>query len=1092
MISQVPEKNMHLVRWLLAIGWLTLIFSLFYDPISIHLTDPANTWSPFHLHPEQYLDPESCVKVRTTCLPEKAYGMGGRIFWAMVLPIGILILLVLGHETWRRICPLYFFSQIPRALKIQRKKPDPDTQKPESVGIEKESWLGRNYLYLQYGLFYLGLNIRILFVNGDRTAMAIFLLFTIFSAIAVGYLFKGRSWCQYFCPMAPVQIVYTGPRGLLGTKSHLQPQDTITQSMCREVDGQTGKDKKACVACQSPCFDIDSERSYWDGINKPDQKMVFYGYFGLMFGFYFFYFVYSGNWEYYYSGAWTHEETQLRTLFNPGFYIAGHALPIPKIIAAPITIAVCAVIGYWVCLLFENLYRRFLKGRNINLSPEQIQHHCFMVCTFLSFNVFFMFGGRPNISLLPDWTILVINGFVVGLSSLWLYRNITTSKDSYSRESLAGKLRNQLNKIAVDWDKFLEGRSLQQLQPNEVYVLAKVLPGVKQDDKLRIYKGVLQESLEEGNIKSADSLDVLMDVRKSLDVTDEEHFAVLSELDVETPSLLDPQKQRSRENQLRVEGYKRSLEFLILESVETGTPAQEVVERKQRQIQALRQEYAITTDEQDQVLSEILNQDGPLLRNAENLLSQLQQLSIRHQALSNLSPNPTAAVYILLRQSVQEKQRLITSQLLSILEILGETPEAIEIANYTGLYAANLMGEILKSQNQQAKWQQRLTPRIITTLRQGLEQITQPASGMITKLSTGSPTRLNTNLLTKATTIAASTQSPQGVNLPPEAIIDELMKMQLDIDPLVQAASLYALKEIKPELAFQQAKQFLDNTSVKDELLKETAERIIGQGQAIRTSTVLPTFIAKVKTREGVERKDLQKPVIKVGRDPQNDIVISDNRVSRQHAIFYLSESGVKVKDLGSSNGLRIGKEFLKDQEMQLNQGDTVRFSTGDDVVIFVQWQNKVQQGDTIAESLSTFDKLLYLYKSNFFMGLKSNSLVEIARNSKERLYRPEEIITRIGDPANQLLILIDGTAKVIQAITNKPQSSQPMLPGASIGELELLTRTTHSTTVAAASSRTRVLSISAQDFEAAIFANPQLARNLMGTVGSRLMNAGV
>jgi hypothetical protein len=1091
MISQVPEKNMHLVRWLIAIGWLTLIFSLFYDPISIHLTDPVNTWSPFHLHPERYLDPESCIKVRTTCLPEQPYGMGGRIFWAMVLPIGILILLVLGHETWRRICPLYFFSQIPRALKIQRKKPDPETQKPEAVGVEKESWLGRNYLYLQYALFYLGLNIRILFVNGDRTAMAIFLLFTIFSAIAVGYLFKGRSWCQYFCPMAPVQIVYTGPRGLVGSKSHLQSQGSITQSMCREVDTQSGKEKNACVACQSPCFDIDSERSYWDGINKPDQKMVFYGYFGLMFGFYLFYYLYSGNWEYYYSGAWTHEENQLRTLFNPGFYIAGHALPIPKIIASPITIAVCAIAGYWVCLLLENIYRAFLKARKINLSAEQIQHHCFMVSTFISFNVFFMFGGRPNISLLPDWTVLVINGFVVSLSSLWLYRNITTSKDGYSRESLAGKLRNQLNKIAVDWGKLLEGRSLQQLQPNEVYVLAKVLPGVKQDDKIRIYKGVLQESLEEGNIKSADSLDVLMDVRKSLDISDEEHFGILSELDVETPSLLDPQKQRSRENQLRIEGYKRSLEFLIQELIETGTPPQEALERKQKQIQALRQEYTITADEQELVLSEMLNRDGPLINNAGNLLLQLQQLSVRCQALNNLAPNAKAPVYTLLRQSVQEKQRLITSQLLSILEMLGETPEAIEIADYTGLYAAPLIREILKSQNQKARWEQRLTPRIITALRQGLEQMTQPASGMITKLGTGSPTRLNTSLLTKIPNVGASTQSPTAGNLHPEAIVDELMKMQLDIDPLVQAASLYALNEVKPELAFQQAKQFLDNSSVKDELLRETAERILGQGKVVKTSTVLPTLTAQVKTKEGVERKVLQKPVIKVGRDPQNDIVISDNRVSRQHAIFYINESGVKVKDLGSSNGLRIGNEFIKDQEAQLKQGDIVRFSTGDDVVIVVQWQNQVQQGDTIAESLGTFDKLLYLYKSNLFMGLKSNSLVEIARNSQEKFYRPEEIITRIGEPASQLLILIDGTAKVIQAITNKPQSSQPILPGASIGELEILTRTTHATTVAA-SSRTRVLVIKAQDFEATISANPQLSRNLLGTVGSRLMNAGV
>ncbi len=34
----------------------------------------------------------------------------------MVVPSAIFVVLVFGHEFWRRICPLYFFSQLPRAL----------------------------------------------------------------------------------------------------------------------------------------------------------------------------------------------------------------------------------------------------------------------------------------------------------------------------------------------------------------------------------------------------------------------------------------------------------------------------------------------------------------------------------------------------------------------------------------------------------------------------------------------------------------------------------------------------------------------------------------------------------------------------------------------------------------------------------------------------------------------------------------------------------------------------------------------------------------------------------------------------------------
>jgi len=264
MLSKIPEKQMHYIRWLLAIGWLVLIFSLFYDPISLALTDPNNVNSPFRL------DPDKCVKVQGKCLPQEPYAMGARIFWAVIVPPAILILLVFGHEFWRRICPLSFLSQIPRALKLQRKRKvvDPQTGRVryELVVVGENSWLGRNHLYVQFGLFFLGLTARILFVNSDRTALGVFLIFTILSAIVVGYLYAGKSWCNYFCPMAPVQMVYTGPRGLLGSKAHQGQKQSITQSMCRTVDS-TGAEKSACVSCKSSCTGLILMRNGLTGKN---------------------------------------------------------------------------------------------------------------------------------------------------------------------------------------------------------------------------------------------------------------------------------------------------------------------------------------------------------------------------------------------------------------------------------------------------------------------------------------------------------------------------------------------------------------------------------------------------------------------------------------------------------------------------------------------------------------------------------------------------------------------------------------------------------------------------------------------------------
>jgi hypothetical protein len=1084
MISQVEEKKMHLVRWLLAIGWLTLIFSLLYDPISFSFTDPSNTISPFHLHPEKYLDPSSCVKVQGVCVPQQPYGMGGRIFWAMVLPIGILVLLVFGHEFWRRICPLYFFSQIPRALGIQRKRkvvnPDTGNARYELAGIEKESWLGRNYLYLQLGLFYLGLNIRILFVNGDRTAMAIFLLFTIASAIGIGFLYKGRSWCQYFCPMAPVQMFYTGPRGLLGTDAHDKPPQSITQSTCRTVDS-SGQEKSACVSCQSPCIDIDAERSYWEGITKPDQKILFYSYFGLMFGFYWFYFLYAGNWDYYYSGTWTHEEGQLRTLFNPGFYFFNQAIPIPKVITAPLTLAVFAIGSYFISLGLEKAYRAYLHSKNKHLNEEQILHVMFVLSVFVSFNVFFMFGGRPNISLLPGWAILGLNGIIVILSSLWLYRSLTRSRERYSRESLASNLRRQLNKLAVDWSKLLDGRSLQDLVPDEVYVLAKVLPDFKRADRVQVYKGVLREALEEGKVNSAESLEVLKDMRKELNVTDEEHYAVLAELGVEDYTLLEPQKQRTRETQLRIEGYRRASESLIQQLLESGTPLLDAIARRQKEIMALRQEYAITTDEHEQVFAEMFNQDGPLLQKAKVLLTQLQDLAVHGQILSNSVPNPHAPVYVLLRQAVQEKKKLITIQLLRILELLGDSSEAFNIGRSIGVLAANVTEEMLH--DEQSRWQNRLSPRVISSLRQQ-DQLTEPVPtsaqfGVTNNYSeqqtqsysfNSSPTHLDGN----------GTHSTQAIN-------DVLLALLQDVDPLVQSACLYGLHQSNPSVAFEKARLLLDAKQNNDLLVQETAQIILGQSHQGNGSGTVPTLVAQIRTTGRTEKKTFQQSTIQVGRGQENDIVIPDKRVSRQHAIFYLDEKGVSVKDLGSSNGLRIGKETIHDQQKQLKSGDFVRFSGGDDLVIHVQWEMRSLPHNTMTESVGTLEKLLWLYDSTFFKNIKANALIELARNSEVRIYQPQQEICKEGRAALELIVLIDGEAKVLSSNTGKGIT---ISSGQTIGELEVLTHSQYSTTVVAGEAKIRTLAIKAKDFEAVLSLDPLLTTNVLKTVSVRLQQS--
>ncbi len=520
MLTQVSERKMHLVRWIIVLGWLLLILSLFYDPITENWTNPNNFFSPLR-------DSLRCVLVQGQCLPENPYPVGARVFWGMVIPSAIAILLVFGHETWRRICPLYFLSQIPRALGF----------KP-LLNIEENTWLVKNHFYLQFALLFAGLNSRILFFNSERLVLGIFLLSIILSAITVVFVYGGRSWCHYVCPFAIVQIVFTGPKGLLGSSASSAVPGTITQSMCRTVDKKTREDISACIGCKSACFDIDAEKSYWQDLRSPGRKLVQYGYLGLVISYFVYYRLYAGNFDYYFSGAWAHEENQLATLWKPGFYLFGQAINIPKIVAVPLTFLIGVTITYWICRKLEKFFTTYLKSKQPQISYQQVLHRFFSLCTFFAFNSFFIYGGRPEIIRLPMIIQLLFNAVVVLVSAFWLISAWNHSEEKYNKDSLAHSFRRQIEKLPVDISSLINQRSLNDLTSDELFLLASVIPKIRDKERWQIYKSIFEDGLLKNNFNLENSFHHLMEMRLHLGLNNEAHYSILSQIAEENPELL--------------------------------------------------------------------------------------------------------------------------------------------------------------------------------------------------------------------------------------------------------------------------------------------------------------------------------------------------------------------------------------------------------------------------------------------------------------------------------------------------------------------------------------------------------------------------
>ena len=87
--QSLAERQARVVRWCLPIGWGLLILSLLIPALQL----------PEALAPQ--CDPEAAARV----LHREP---GNRLFWGVVVPSSVLMLVVLSHELWRRICPLAF------------------------------------------------------------------------------------------------------------------------------------------------------------------------------------------------------------------------------------------------------------------------------------------------------------------------------------------------------------------------------------------------------------------------------------------------------------------------------------------------------------------------------------------------------------------------------------------------------------------------------------------------------------------------------------------------------------------------------------------------------------------------------------------------------------------------------------------------------------------------------------------------------------------------------------------------------------------------------------------------------------------------
>jgi hypothetical protein len=545
LFSRLPEQQLRLVRWGLLIGWLLLIASLLVPVIALPdaLVPPCSA----------LLDPD-CHLHRQP---------GNRLFWGTVVPVGVLLIGVISHELWRRICPLAFVSQLARSLGWQRSRPG-RKGRPEVLQVEAESWLGRHHLALQWSLLIAGLCLRLLWVNGSPLGLAILLLFTLAAALLVGWAWGGKAWCQYVCPMGPVQTVLTGLRGPLGSPAHVGTSSRVTQSMCRTIAAD-GREQSACVACQAPCIDIDAERSFWQTLRgKRSLHWIWASYPGLTLAFFLLMEQVGAGTDlgghplgYLRSGAWAFD-AGLPERIGQSLW---PDLAVPRLLEIPLLLSAAAVLSAVLFGGLERLLQQLYTRQGLGEPQERAALRTRLLASFTAINLFFWFVDPFQGTLGPIGGQL-LRSLVLVASAIGLFRSWGRDQATYRRESASESLRRQLRDLP-GLEAALDGRALEALTPQEVFTLVKAMPAMGRQQGRRVYGHVMAEMLRTGRLARASALLELQELRQTLQLDASDHHDVVRTLASEQPELLERDHLQRQADDLRREAAHEAIDELL-------------------------------------------------------------------------------------------------------------------------------------------------------------------------------------------------------------------------------------------------------------------------------------------------------------------------------------------------------------------------------------------------------------------------------------------------------------------------------------------------------------------------------------------------
>lgn len=624
MFAQVRESKIRIVRFVLLAGWSFLLLMCVVDIGQFQITDPTSAYAidGFVGKP---------IELRGEVFAPIAYNPATRFFWGVAIPLVVLILIFLGHDIWRRICPLSAVSQIPRRLGFQIKIGRGKRRK--IAMMDPNGFWANNAIMIQFGLFCAAIILRLTFLSAHPILLFFFTVFVFVIAFCVGLIFGGKTWCHYFCPMNVVQLAISGPRALNADRP--MPAG-ISQSMCRK-GGNDGADVSICVGCNTPCPDVDVERNYWDRVTSVQRRLAIYGYLGVVFGF--IHSIYAATGDLSYGAAVWYDSDWLAMGFAPfGDYIA-----VPRWLGNIVLVVTWVVLAWCMGILTEGAFRKLYSGKFTETqSIEMSCHHTVMIFSFVALLSLIYFVALPGMGWLPDTIVWGVGVATTAVLSMWVYRSWFRDSGRYHRESLAHSLRNQLKRLKNNWDVYLNGRTLEQLSTDEIHLVSDLTSTLESSSRLSFYESFLNDAISQGTADTIEGRRVFENLRKSCGISLDEHRLIVDrlkgEFEIDDTLLISAN--------LRLNAFKAQLERLLFNEISAGKNLENALESNLEKIESLRQNLSLTSEEEERVLMEMGSTTGTIARILEDLIHQISNISQFYDVLGTSYSELCLAEYL--------------------------------------------------------------------------------------------------------------------------------------------------------------------------------------------------------------------------------------------------------------------------------------------------------------------------------------------------------------------------------------------------------------------------------------------------------------